>query len=90
MVVHLLFVRPSERGWSIEVSERRALDAEGNCASIGWVHREWIGAAQHRARWLKIYTYLTDLVTGEFTVERLIAKTLLDRPDNPMLSHAGD
>lgn len=43
-----------------------------------------------RAGWLNTYTCLTDLVTGQFTVERLIANTLLDRPDNPMLSHAGD
>ena len=33
---------------------------------------------------------LTDLVTGQFTVERLIANTLLDGPENSMLSHAGD
>ena len=43
-----------------------------------------------RVRWLKTYTCLTDLVTGQFTVERLIANTLLDRPENPMLFHAGD
>ena len=43
-----------------------------------------------RARWLKTYTCLTELVTGQFTVERLIANTLLGWPDNPMLFHAGD
>jgi hypothetical protein len=50
------------------------------------------GVAQlnNRARWLKTYTCLTDLVTGQFTVKRLIANTLLDRPGNPMLFHAGD
>ena len=33
------------------------------------------------ARWLKTLSRcLTDLVTGQFTAERLIANTLLDRP----------
>jgi hypothetical protein len=57
-----------------------------------WFHVGWSGAAQHPCG-VAEYLYLsnlTDLVTGQFTVERLIASTLLDRPDNPMLSHAGD
>jgi hypothetical protein len=51
------------------------------------------GVAQFnaRARWLKTRsTCLTDPVTGQFTVECLIANTLLDRPKNLMLSHTGD
>ena len=70
--------------------KERELDA-GKIAQIaaGFTGR---GVAQLHtcARWLKIYTCLTDLVTGQFTVERLIANTLLDRPENPMLFHAGD
>ena len=62
-----------------------------DCADGGWFHVAG-GVAQLDAcaRWLKIYTCLTDLVTGQFTVKRLIANTLLDRPENPMLFHAGD
>ena len=51
------------------------------------------GVAQFnaRARWLKTRSRcLTDPVAGQFTVEGLIANTLLDRPKNLMLFHPRD
>jgi hypothetical protein len=44
-----------------------------------------------RTRWLKTLSRcLADPVPGPFLVEWLFANTLLDRPDNSMLFHAGD
>jgi hypothetical protein len=44
-----------------------------------------------RARWLKtLGKCLPDRVAGQFIVKGLVANTLLDRPENPMLFHAGD
>src|ERR1700727_4093023 len=61
-----------------------------DCANSGGFHVGGVAQLNPRARRLKTYTCLTDLVTGQFTVERLIANTLLNRPENPMLFHAGD
>jgi hypothetical protein len=44
-----------------------------------------------RTRWLMtLSACLTDPVTGQFTVEVLVANTLLDRPKNLVLLHTGD
>jgi hypothetical protein len=44
-----------------------------------------------RARWPKaLSTYLTDLVAGQLAVEGLVASTLLGRPKDPVLFHAGN
>lgn len=67
--------------------------AAGKMAQMALVSRrvEWRSSTPVRG-WLNTYARLTltDLVTGQFTVESLIANTLLDRPGNPMLFHAGD
>jgi hypothetical protein len=50
-----------------------------------------VGQLTAHAGWPKtLGTFLTDLVAGQFTVEALVANTLLDRPKNLMLPHTGD
>ena len=82
---------PSD-GFSIDVSEKeRALGNEEDCASGEGPGLGEVVQISDRARWLKTLSKcLPDRVAGQFIVKGLVANTLLDRPENPMLFHAGD
>jgi hypothetical protein len=86
-----LHVRPAESQLINRCQRKeRELDASKIAQMAAGFTSGGLAQLNTRARWLKTYTCLTDLVTGQFTVERLIANNLLDRPENPMLFHAGD
>lgn len=93
LAVHLLFARlffgssinrcQQKRGERL-VPKKIAQVASGFCPG-------GVPQISVRARWLKTLSRcLTDRVAGQFIVEWLVANTLLDRPGNSMLFHAGD
>jgi hypothetical protein len=93
LAVHLLFTRLSSgvaADQSISAKEESFMRARLSKWRVVSRRVEWRSSTPVH-RWLKTRsTCLTDPVTGQFTVEGLIANTLLDRPKNPMLFHTGD
>jgi hypothetical protein len=93
LAVHLLFCTVVHRIVNQSMSEKRGerLVRKKIAQMTSGFSAGGVPQISVRARWLKtLGRCLPDRVAEQFIVEWLVANTLLDRPNNSMLFHAGD